>query len=241
MPIYITPPYSGTTSGTSNFTANRDEVIKRSLRMVGAYTSTDLPRPEQLTDACTILNIMLKAWQIEGFQWLRTFVTIPLVASQNSYQLGPASTTPMDRPTHIFSATRKSSSGNEIPLTAITRQDWMSIPNKTTTATPVQYYYDPFTINGTLYVWPTPQVGTTDSIVLDCDIQLDIMEDSLNDFDFPPQWLECITYNLAARIAPEYGLPLAERALLDQQAASLLVKMQTDDRDVASVYFGVRR
>ena len=229
------------TSGASAFVANRDMLVKRSLRMVGAYTSTDLPRPEQMTDACSILNMMLKAWQIEGFQWLRQFVTIPLVAAQNSYQLGPATPVPMDRPTHIFSATRKATSGSEIPLTALTRNDWMAIPNKTTKATPVQYYYDPFTINGTLYVWPTPPVGTTDQIVIDCDRELDIMNDSLNDFDFPPQWFEPITYNLAARIAPEYGLPLSERQLLDQQAAGLLIKMQTDDRDVASIYFGVRR
>jgi hypothetical protein len=229
------------TSGTSTFSATRDLIVKRSLRMVGAYTSTDLPRPEQMTDALDILNIMLKAWQIEGFQWLRQFVTITLVASQNNYELGPASAVPMDRPTHIFSATRKAVAGNEIPLIAITRQDWMAIPNKTTEATPVQYYYDPFTINGTLYVWPTPPVGTTDVIVLDCDRQLDIMNDSLNDYDFPPQWLECITYNLAARIAPEYGLPLSERAMLDQQAGALLAKVGTDDRDIASIFFGVRR
>ena len=229
------------TSGTSTFSATRDLIVKRSLRMVGAYTSTDLPRPEQMTDALDVLNIMLKAWQIEGFQWLRQFITITLVASQNDYELGPASTAPMDRPTHIFSATRKATSGNEIPLTAITRQDWMAIPNKTTEATPVQYYYDPTTINGTLYVWPTPPVGTTDVIVLDCDRQIDIMNDSLNDYDFPPQWLECITYNLAARIAPEYGLPLSERQKLDEQAGGLLAKLSTDDRDIASIYFGVRR
>ena len=240
MPIYITPA-TGNTSGTSDFAANRDEIVKRSLRMVGAYTSTDLPRPEQLMDACTILNTMIKAWSIEGFLWLRQFVNISLVAGQNSYTLGPASTVPMDRPTHIFAATRKASSGNEIPLVSLTRNDWMNIPNKTTSATPVQFYYDPATINGTLYVWPVPQTGTTDVVVIDCDRQLDIMSDSLNDFDFPPQWLECIAYNLAARIAPEYGIPLSERQILDQQAGALLSKLTNDDRDLASIYFGVRR
>lgn len=229
------------TSGTDTFTANRDLIVRRSLRMVGAYTSTDLPRPEQLVDALSVLNIMLKAWSMEGFLWLRNFVSVTLTAGDNSYVLGPLGTPVIDRPLHVYNCNRKSSSGNEIPMISLTRQDWMAIPNKTTTGVPVQFYYDPQTTNGVLYVWPTPQTGTTDTLVLDVDRQLDIMVDSLNDFDFPPQWLEAITYNLAARIAPEYGLPLSERMQIEKEAAALLMQASTDDRDVASIRFEVRR
>jgi hypothetical protein len=229
------------TSGTSTFVANRDLIVRRSLRMVGAYTSTDLPRPEQLTDAITVLNIMLKAWSREGFLWLRDFTTLTLIAGTNSYQLGPASTVPMERPLHIYAANRKSTSGNEIPMISVTRADWMAIPNKTSNGVPVQFYYDPQTINGTFYVWPTPSVGTTDVIVLDHDIQLDIMSDSLNDFDFPPNWLEVITYNLAARLAPEYGMSMSERSQLEKEAIYLFNQMSADDRDLASIRFEVRK
>lgn len=229
------------TSGTDNFTATRDLVVRRALRMVGAYTSTDLPRPEQLTDAVFVLNTMLKSWSIQGFLWLRQFTTITLVAGQNSYTLGPAGTPAIDRPLHVFNVNRKSTGGNEIPMISLTRTDWMVIPNKTSTGTPVQYYYDPQTVNGELYVWPTPSTGTTDVLILDHDRQLDIMADNLDDFDFPPQWLEAITYNLAARIAPEYGTPLSERAMLEKEAATLLAIASTDDMDIASIHFGVRK
>jgi len=311
------------TSGTSSFTANRDLIVRRSLRMVGAYTSTDLPRPEQLTDAVSVLNIMLKAWAREGFLWLRNFATVFLTGSQNSYTVGPnghvvtsyttttlngdvlagvdavtltaghslaTSTTAwvgirtvdtvqwfqgytiagnlltftapqvlasdvtsgdtvychtaaavIDRPNHIFSANKKSSSNTEIPLTALTRSDWMLLPNKTSTGVPVQIYYDPQSIDGILYVWPTPATLTTDVLVVDVDRQIDIMNDNLNDFDFPPNWLEAITYNLAARIAPEYGMALSERMQLEKEAATLFMQMSTDDRDLGSVRFEVRR
>ena len=229
------------TSGITSFMANRDIIVRRALRMVGAFTSTDAPRPEQTTDAVTVLNLMLKAWSIEGLLWLRQFVNITLVAGQNYYTLGPLGTPVIDRPLHVFACNRKSTSGNEIPMISITRTDWMAIPNKTTSSIPVQYYYDPQTTNGTLYVWPTPQTGTTDVLVLDVDRQLDIMNDNLDDFDFPMQWQEAITYNLAARLAPEYGVPLSERLQLEKEAGALFAKAVTDDRDVASIYFGVRK
>ncbi|MBV5327105.1 MAG: hypothetical protein JZU65_05620 [Chlorobium sp.] len=229
------------TSGISTFINNRDSIVRRALRIVGAFTSTDIPRPEQLVDAIQILNTMLKTWSTEGYLWLRQFHPVTLIAATNSYQLGPASPIPMDRPVHVFNANRKSASGNEIPMIQLTRSEWMTIPNKTTQSTPVQFYYDAQTVNGVLYVWPMPQVGTTDTLVLDIDRQLDIMADNLDDFDFPPQWYDAIVYSLAVRLAPEYGMPLSERQLLHQEAAAFLASVSNDDRDLGSIHFEVRR
>lgn len=240
MPVYIPAP-SGPTSHIDTYPAQTDQVVRRALRLVGAYPSTDAPRPEQLTDAVYTLNVMLKSWSTEGFMWLRQFVTVSLVAGQGSYTLGPNGTPAIDRPTHVFSVNKKNSSGSEIPMISLTRTDWFSVPNKTSTGVPVQYYYDPQTINGVLYVWPLPQNGTTDVLVLDVDRQLDVQLDNLNQFDFPPQWTDAITYGLAVRLAPEYGMPLSERSILETEFAALFQKVVNDDRDVASVYMGVRK
>ena len=129
MPIFVPPPLQGT-SGVTEPTTNRDLVVRRSLRLVGAFTSTDSPRPEQMVDAIYVLNVMIRAWAIEGLLWCREFITIPLVAGQNAYVLGPASPVPMNRPTHVFNCNKKTSTGNEIPLLALTHTDWMVLPNK---------------------------------------------------------------------------------------------------------------
>jgi len=229
------------TSGVSNFTVNRDSIVRRALRIVGAFTSTDLPRPEQSADAITVLNTMLKTWSIEGYLWLRQFHTVTLIQLINNYKLGPSSPTPIDRPVHVFNGNRKSSVGNEIPMTQLTRSEWMAVPNKTAQGVPVQFYYDAQTGDGVLYVWPTPQTGTTDILILDIDRQIDIMVDSLDGFDFPPQWYDAITYSLAARLAPEYGMPLAERKVLQKEAMTFVMSASTDDRDLGSVHFEVRR
>ncbi|MGL4677887.1 MAG: hypothetical protein ACRCWC_00715, partial [Plesiomonas shigelloides] len=63
------------TSGTTSYNPNRDAVIRRALRLVGAYQANSQPRPEQISDAQEVLNMMLKAWQIDGLVWLREFVT----------------------------------------------------------------------------------------------------------------------------------------------------------------------
>lgn len=241
MPMFLPIPI-GNTSGVTEPTTNRDQVVRRALRMVGAFTSTDSPRPEQIVDAVYILNVMIRGWAIEGLLWCREFKTIPLVGGQNSYILGPQSPTPMNRPTHVFNANRKSATGNEIPMIALTRTDWMVLPNKlNSSAPPVQYYYDRQTLNGVLYVWPVPPPNTTDVLVLDVDRKMDFMIDTQNTFDVPDEWIEAVTYNLALRIAPEYGVPLNERAKLETEALFLFNKAADYDQDMASIHFGVRR
>lgn len=241
MPIFVPTPLNAP-SGVTEPTTNRDQVLRRALRLVGAYASTDSPRPEQMVDAVYVLNAMIRAWAIEGLLWCREFVTIPLVAGQNAYPLGPDSPTPMNRPTHVFNCNRKSSTGNEIPIIALTRTDWMVLPNKlNSSAPPVQYYYDRQTINGILYVWPVPPPGTTDSLVLDVDRKMDFMVDTNNAFDLPDEWIETVIYQLAIRIAPEYGIPLGERQKLEETAGALFLKAVTYDQDMASIYFGVGR
>jgi hypothetical protein len=231
------------TSGTSAFATSRDYVVRRALRLVGAYTSTDNPRPEQLVDATYALNVMLKAWSIQGLLWLREFYSLSLVVGQNQYPLGAGTpVTPIDRPLHIYSATRKTVTGGaEVPLIQLTRTDWMAIPNKTTLGVPNQFYYDNQTLTGQLYIWPTPDSSTTYSLVLDIDKQLDIMRDNIDDFDFPPQWIEAITYGLAAKISGEYGMSIGEATKLKEDAGLMFNSAITDDRDLGSVQFGVRR
>lgn len=229
------------TSGIPAFRLNRDSIARRALRIVGAFTSTDLPRPEQSYDAIQILNTMLKTWSTEGYLWLRQFKNIALIANTNAYKLGPDGFPAMDRPIHIFNVNYKSPTGNEVPMIQLTRSEWMSIPNKQAQGTPVQFYYDAQTVNGVLNIWPSPPISSPGMLVLDVDRQIDIMADNLNDFDFPPQWYDAIVYSLAVRLAPEYGIPLTERQMLQKEASAFLLSASTDDRDLGSIHFEVRK
>jgi hypothetical protein len=76
-----------TTSGVKTFDPVRDIVIKGALRLVGAFPSTGLPRPEQIEDAQNVLNMMIKAWQTQGFLWVKEYGTIFLEQGRTTYCL----------------------------------------------------------------------------------------------------------------------------------------------------------
>jgi hypothetical protein len=82
-----------TTSNINSYNPARDTIIKRSLRMVGAYSADGNPTATQITDAGEVLNIMLKSWQMDGMLWLRVFGTLFLNKGQRQYSLAPSTFT----------------------------------------------------------------------------------------------------------------------------------------------------
>lgn len=237
-----------TTSGTVTYSPVITKILYGALRMVGAYASDDAPRAQQVVDAKDALDMMLKGWQVDGALWLKRFVRVKLVAGQNSYDIGPGSadtvytgdsgtTAYTQRPTRIYTPTRLATDGTEVPLCdPMSRGDWTALPNKTTTGTVVQVYYDPQLTMGKLYVWPTPVTGVTDYVKLTVDrIIEDVGTEDTYDIDVPPEWTETVKYNLALRLCPEYppGLDADNRKI----ALALKEKMDSYQRSGESVFF----
>jgi hypothetical protein len=237
-----------TTSGLTSFSPVMSQVLYRSLRMVGAYASTDSPRAEQVADALDVLNMMIKTLQIEGLLWLKSFAQVTLVAGQYYYPLGPAGaahywpalTTLITRPTRVWGLRRLNTSGYEIPLAndgkCISRQEYEALPNKTTTGTVVQAYYDPQLVNGMLYVWPCPATGVTDKLNFTVDRTL---EDMINDdvtFDFPTEWAEPLTFMLAERLWWEYPDTSSNYQLLLTRSSAAKESIMSYNRENADTF-----
>lgn len=227
--------------------ATRDTIVYGALRLVGAYASGAAPRPEQVVEAAEALDMMLKSWQNDGLLWLRQFIYVTLVADQVSYLIGPSSpdtvttdaagvTAFEQRPPRIYDATRYTiTTADEVPITPISRRDYLSLPNKTSSGTPVQVYYDPQIVNGVLYVWP-PASATGDMIKLSVDRLVADVGDGDNIIDIPPEWMECVKYNLALRISPEYSPGMDEVGV--KMAIAMKEKMESEQTDApASTFF----
>ena len=316
-----------TVSGTTQLNPTTNQLINRSLRMVGAYAATSSPRPEQVNDALLILNMMLKAWQTEGHLWLKQYCTLFLNVGQASYDLSSIGnhcvtgykatqlassaaagmgtvnlTNPtgitngdwigiadnsgqiewfyvsmtgavgtlysnstltvaatmavtadsgnvvyshkvseqIDRPTRVFEAARRLSSGIEIPLTIMSRDEYKELTNKTVQAPVVQVYYDPQMVTGKLYIWPTTNL-VTDRIVMTVDRPINIQTSDLNTYDLPYEWFECITYGLAERLWPEYPTSGADYNLLLTRYTQLKEAINSYDREPASSFFSMSR
>ena len=238
------------TSGTTTHNPVFNTIVYSALRKVGGYSSSDQPRAEQVADAVSELNDMLKEWQSEGLTWLRQFIYVTLVAAQASYDIGPTSTDGvhaddgevtdyLQRPVRVHDATRLDTNGNEVPINSMSRSDYLAKTNKSSAGTVVDYYYDPQRNNGKLFVWPTPATGVTDKIVLDVDRTI---EDAGTDgttmtLDIPPDWINAVKWGLAARICPEYGISLSERDRLGKEAEFLKDKATGFARENVSTFF----
>lgn len=229
---------------STSYNPARDTIVRRALRMVGAFNSGDVPRPEQLADAVDVLNMMIKAMQIEGHLWVKIFAELTLTASQNTYSIGGNSAcvvqgtaTAASRPFRIYGINRKATTGgNEVPLLELSRKSWMEVPTKSSTGTPVQYYYDPQMSVGKLYIWPAP-LDTTYKLILSMERPLTDILDDTETYDFPQEWLELLCYGLAWRLAPEYGMSIAERQQLGTEYATLRDIILSGDTESNSVYF----
>lgn len=97
-----------TTSGTSTFNYNRDQIIKAALRKLGVINASETPSAQLITDGSDALNIMVKAWNATGLHiWTEEEATVFLQPAQPSYTLGGTTT---DNATGLYTATTLSNS-----------------------------------------------------------------------------------------------------------------------------------
>lgn len=81
------------TSGTTTFSRNRDQLIKSALRKVNAFESGETPDADSVNDAADALNAMVKHWQGSGIQIWKTAEAILFPQTgQARYSLGSTST-----------------------------------------------------------------------------------------------------------------------------------------------------
>lgn len=82
-----------TTSGTATFNYNRDQIIKRSLRQCGAFSSGETPDAQTIQDAADALNAMIKGWDATGIHvWTEAEGILFTQPGQAVYTVGTGST-----------------------------------------------------------------------------------------------------------------------------------------------------
>ena len=79
-----------TTTGISNFSVTRDQVIASALRTLQELGAGETASAEDYTNCNQALNIMLKSWQKKGAAlWLYETIALPLVSGVTTYTIGP--------------------------------------------------------------------------------------------------------------------------------------------------------
>lgn len=211
------------TSGSSDFTITRDQVINGALRICRAYTiGESAPEAEQTVNASEALNLILKNLSVKGgLLWTQTEGELYLSKGQASYLVGPSTTSDLQivRPTRILDA-RVTEGDTETPIHVIGRNEYFDLTSKESQGRPTQLYYDRQLTDGYIYIYPTPD-DSGEVIKFTYERVLEDFDDAANNPDFPPEWFRALKWMLAADIAIEYGIAPERIAYIEQKAAML--------------------
>ncbi len=207
------------TSGSTDWTLNRDQVITGALRKLAVLPSGGTPDANQISDAAAALNAIVKAFQADGMPlWKITSTNFTVTSGQSSYNVGPAQPiNTIGKPLRIIQAFYTPSGGNNIPMNVYNRYDFNLLPSTNADGIPVNLYYQPLRTTGVIQLWPTPNDSTT-QITFHYQTPYEDMDAAGNDFDFPSEWIQALIYNLAWSLAPEYGIPPTDRGILQKEA-----------------------
>lgn len=142
------------------------------------------------------------------------------------------------RPDDIIEVRRRRSDGLDVPLSIISRDKYIKMSDKTTVGTINSVYYDPQRNNGILKIWPACD-DVQEYLVMTVRYPLEDLTASTDDFDFPPEWIETLAWNLATRVAPKYGKKLSSDFLLRAEAMKEMLK--SHDRENNSIFIEISR
>lgn len=165
------------------------DLISGSLRLLGVVGQGQTARGQEIVDGLNVLNEFIDSLNVAG--------TI-LWADTSSIHTTPVFTAPQTNITSAF----YTSNGINYPLAVVDADFINGIPDRTITGVPAVIYSDNQFPNSTFTVYPTPSSGSV-TIVFKAKLGVVTLDDVVT---VPPAFQRMLRYNLAASIAPEYGL-----------------------------------
>ena len=299
------------TSGSTDFIVNRDDIITEALEQMGVLAEGQSPNSDQLTSMSRTLNMMVKSWQADGLNlFALQKLYLYLEKDKKEYSLGSSTTdhisseynrtttsvaanitdstievssitnmvsgdyigiklddgtmqwttingspsgstvtltdsltddvpsnatvffytSKSNRPMKIKNAVISNSiDDNDTPIWIMSRQEYIELPNKSTSGQVNQIYYDPQIGLGTLRVWPV--TDTVDKyLTLWVQRTLEDFDSATDDADYPQEWYLPLALNLAALSCSKYGVPRTERDYIARLAIGY--KMLADSFDI---------
>ena len=215
------------TSGTFNFALEIDDVIEEATEMIGGEQTLG----HEPASARRSLNLMLKDWQNRGILlWSTEASAITVTASVSSYALSGST---IDALQVIVNR-----DNTDLPLTRISYEEYLQIPQKGQTGRATQYSIKRDRDNPTLFIWPIPE-NSTDVLKVEKIRELeDINKSAGQNADVPKRFLPCLSAGLAFYMSIKRpGVDAGKITFLKQNYEELLERALTEDSERASIFF----
>lgn len=182
-------------------------ILKSSLRKIGALSVGETLETDRQNEALEALQVMLRSWGSAGHAVLCPVMEeVTLIAGKGYYTWGSGGDIDTARPNKLAGAYVKDANGISCPVDILLESEFRNITSKTAGGRPSAVWLYPAHPLATLYVHPVTEVSET----LCIDSYKQFTETSsftlaTDTISFPAFYEEAIIYNLAIRLAPEYG------------------------------------
>jgi hypothetical protein len=208
-----------TLSGSTNFELDVTDYVEEAFERCGLQVRTGY----DLKTARRSLNLMLAEWANRGLnQWTIAQSTQAVTSGTGDYTL---SANIID----ILSVVVRRE-GTDFALTRMSRDDYLTIPTKTTTGRPNQFFLDR-QVTPVLKVWPVPE-NSTDVLIYDALTRMDDADEYTNTLDVPFRLYPCLAAGLAYYISIKRAPNRAQ--LLKAMYEEEFERAMAEDRDRAS-------
>lgn len=207
------------TSGSTNFELDVADYVEEAFERCGLEVRTGY----DLKTARRSLNLMLAEWANRGLnQWTIAQRTQALTSGTGSYTLNA------DIIDILSVVVRRD--GTDFGLERMSRDDYLTIPTKTTSGRPNQFFLDR-QITPELKVWPVPD-NSTDLIIFDALTRMDDADEYNNTMEVPFRLYPCLAAGLAYYISIKRAPNRAQ--LLKAMYEEEFERAMAEDRDRAS-------
>ena len=182
-----------------------NQIIQRAGRLIGAIDPGETLTASEAADGLISLNGMLNSWANRGFTvYAQTRESLTLTPATGTYTIGTGGALNTARPLLIINAFIRSG-GYDYPVEVIGQREYDAILDKDLSRRPEKLFYLPAYPLASVYLYPVPDAA--DALHLISRKAVDAIT-LTGDMDYPAGYDEAIAYNLAVRLAPEYGLPV---------------------------------
>lgn len=179
------------------------KICQRAYQLTGLANESQNISADKLSFAKDIIETVLDDLEADGLRARAVaFETLPLVASQSAYALSADVIDVVGQIMYIPpGATDLDHASGEVPLIAITREDWQLQVAKDATGRPLQYYAHRAASPVELRVWPTPTAADLGTLRMQVHRLAADSSDASKTLDLERYWSLYIIWELAHHLA----------------------------------------
>ena len=232
-----------TTSGTTSFNLNLNELVEEAFERCGAELRTGY----DLRTARRSLNLLTIEWANRGINlWTVEQGSIPMVQGQTTYDL-PADT--IDLLDHVI-RTQTGQAQTDINISRISVDTYSTIPNKNAQGRPIQVWINrqsgaDYPVGGVAYpqinVWPTPEQSNYYTFVYWRLRRIEDAGSGTTTQDIPFRFLPCMVAGLAYHLSLKIPDATQRTPMLKQMYDEAWEQAADEDREKAALRIAPRQ